>query len=402
MTISNFNLLKMPRFNLFQPLTIQTRLGGFYFFYYSIVGTFMPYWNLYLQDQGFNYQEIGVLSSIAIVTRFFAPLVWGWIADKSGKRMLLVRVATWMESCIWLAIFIVPNTFQSVALLMLIFSFFQNAILAQFEGVTLFWLGDQKAKLYGKIRKWGSVGFIVGVFTIGAILEIVPISMLPILLLIIASLAFVWSFTIREPDSAPTSQKYLESLLPVLKRPTVAAFFAIEFILLFSHAPFYSFYSNFLKSLNFSTTEIGFLWAMGVFAEIFMFSIASKIFQRFSWRSLVIVCLLVTSIRWMMVAIFSHYFVVQIFAQCLHAFSFGLFHLIAMRVIFQNFSAGQQGRGQALYSTMWGLGVAFGSVLAGHFWKILSGEVIFMCASAVVLLGLGFVMWLPKQIDSST
>ncbi|OTU20854.1 MFS transporter [Acinetobacter pittii] len=381
---------------------MQTRLGGFYFFYYSIVGTFMPYWNLYLQDQGFNYQEIGVLSSIAIVTRFFAPLVWGWIADKSGRRMLLVRIATWMESCIWLAIFIVPNTFQSVALLMLIFSFFQNAILAQFEGVTLFWLGDQKAKLYGKIRKWGSVGFIVGVFTIGTILEIVHISMLPILLLIIASLAFIWSFTIREPDSAPTSQKYLEPLLPVLKRPTVAAFFAIEFILLFSHAPFYSFYSNFLKSLNFSTTEIGFLWAMGVFAEIFMFSIAAKVFQHFSWRILVIVCLILTSIRWMMVAIFSHYFVVQIFAQCLHAFSFGLFHLIAMRVIFQNFSAGQQGRGQALYSTMWGLGVAFGSVLAGHFWKILSGEVIFMCASAVVLLGLGFVMWLPKQIDSST
>ncbi|MFV5662064.1 MFS transporter [Acinetobacter pittii] len=387
---------------MFQPLTIQTRLGGFYFFYYSIVGTFMPYWNLYLQDQGFNYQEIGVLSSIAIVTRFFAPLVWGWIADKSGKRMLLVRIATWMESCIWLAIFIVPNTFQSVALLMLIFSFFQNAILAQFEGVTLFWLGDQKAKLYGKIRKWGSVGFIVGVFTIGAILEIVHISMLPILLLIIASLAFIWSFTIREPDSAPTSQKYLEPLLPVLKRPTVAAFFAIEFILLFSHAPFYSFYSNFLKSLNFSTTEIGFLWAMGVFAEIFMFSIASKIFQRFSWRSLVIVCLLVTSIRWMLVAVFSHYFIGQLFAQCLHAFSFGLFHLIAMRVIFQNFSAGQQGRGQALYSTMWGVGVAFGSVLAGHFWKILSGELIFICASVVVLLGLCFVKWLPKQVDSST
>ncbi|MBT1524581.1 MFS transporter [Acinetobacter pittii] len=387
---------------MFQPLTIQTRLGGLYFFYYSIVGTFMPYWNLYLQDQGFNYQEIGVLSSIAIVTRFFAPLVWGWIADKSGKRMLLVRIATWMESCIWLAIFIVPNTFQSVALLMLIFSFFQNAILAQFEGVTLFWLDDQKAKLYGKIRKWGSVGFIVGVFTIGAILEIVHISMLPILLLIIASLAFIWSFTIREPDSAPTSQKHLEPLLPVLKRPTVAAFFAIEFILLFSHAPFYSFYSNFLKSLNFSTTEIGFLWAMGVFAEIFMFSIASKIFQRFSWRSLVIVCLLVTSIRWMLVAVFSHYFIGQLFAQCLHAFSFGLFHLIAMRVIFQNFSAGQQGRGQALYSTMWGLGVAFGSVLAGHFWKILSGELIFMCASVVVLLGLCFVKWLPKQVDSST
>jgi len=323
----------------------------------------MPYWNLYLQDQGFNYQEIGILSSIAIVTRFFAPLVWGWIADKSGKRMLLVRIATWMEACIWLAIFIIPNTFQSVALLMLIFSFFQNAILAQFEGVTLFWLGDQRAKLYGKIRKWGSVGFIVGVFIIGAILEIIPISMLPILLLIIASLAFIWAFTIREPEGAPTSQKHLEPLLPVLKRPEVAAFFTIEFILLFSHAPFYSFYSNFLKSLNFSTTE--------------------------------------TSIRWLLVAIFSHYFIGQLFAQCLHAFSFGLFHLIAMRLIFQNFSIGQQGRGQAFYSTMWGLGVAFGSILAGHYWKILTGEHIFMIAALVVLFGLCFVYWLPKQIEKS-
>ena len=96
---------------------------------------------------------------------------------------------------------------------------------------------DQRAKLYGKIRKWGSVGFIVGVFTIGAILEIIPISMLPILLLIIASLAFIWAFTIREPEGAPTSQKHLEPLLPVLKRPEVAAFSQLS-LFFFSHAPF--------------------------------------------------------------------------------------------------------------------------------------------------------------------
>ncbi len=187
----------------------------------------------------------------------------------------------------------------------------------------------------------------------------------------------------------------------MLKRPEVAAFFTIEFILLFSHAPFYSFYSNFLKSLNFSTTEIGFLWAMGVVSEIVMFAYATTFFKYFSWRSLVAVCLILTSIRWLLVAIFSHYFIGQLFAQCLHAFSFGLFHLIAMRLIFQNFSIGQQGRGQAFYSTMWGLGVAFGSILAGHYWKILTGEYIFMIAALVVLFGLCFVYWLPKQIEKS-
>lgn len=388
--------------NLLHSLNIQTRLGGFYLFYYSIVGTFMPYWNLYLQDQGFNYKQIGILSSIAIITRFFAPLIWGWIADKSGKRMLLVRIATWMEACIWFAIFIIPNSFQSIALLMLVFSFFQNAILAQFEGVTLFWLGEKRAELYGKVRKWGSVGFIVGVFAIGALLEIIPISMLPILLLSVSFLAFLWSFSIKEPEHAPSSQKKLEPLLPILKKPMVAAFFGIEFILLFSQAPFYSFYSNFLKEIGFSTMQIGTLWATGVIAEIVMFAVAQKVFFiRFSWRTLVAACLILTSLRWLLVGMLNTYFIGQLLAQCLHAFSFGLFHLIAMKVIFQNFSAEQQGRGQALYSTMWGLGVASGSLLAGHYWQILSGATIFLCASVVVLLGLILVIWLPNQIETT-
>ncbi|WP_168461153.1 MULTISPECIES: MFS transporter [unclassified Acinetobacter] len=382
-------------------LNISTRLGGFYFFYYAIVGTFLPFWSLYLEDQGFNYQEIGVLSSIAILTRFFAPFIWGWIADKSGKRMLLVRIATWMEAFIWLLIFIVPNSFQSIALLMLIFSFFQNAILAQFEGVTLFWLGDKRAELYGKVRKWGSVGFIVGVFGIGAILEIIPISMLPMLLLSISLLAFLWSFSIREPSAAPTSQKQLEPLMPILKRPVVYSFFMIELVLLFSHAPFYSFYSNFLHQAGFSTTQIGLLWSVGVIAEIIMFAYATWFLQRWSWRVLVAFCLVVTALRWVMVGLFPSTFIAQFFAQSIHAFSFGLFHIIAMRVIFQNFSAGQQGRGQALYSTMWGLGVALGSILAGHYWDLLSGEMIFIFAGLSTLIGLVFIWGLPKQVEST-
>ncbi|MEN8282999.1 MFS transporter [Acinetobacter gerneri] len=385
-----------------QSIPIHHKLAGFYFFYYSIVGTFMPYWSLYLQDQGFSYQEIGVLSSIAIITRFFAPFIWGWIADKSGKRMLLVRIATWMEATIWFLIFIIPNNFQSIAFLMLIFSFFQNAILAQFEGVTLFWLGDKRAEQYGKVRKWGSVGFIVGVFLIGALLEVVPISMLPIMLLCIAFLAFLWSFTIKEPETAPSAQKQLEPLFPIIKRPVVAAFFLIEFTLLFSQAPFYSFYSNYLKQSGFTTTEIGFLWSVGVIAEIIMFAKANFFLKRFSWRNLVILCLMMTCLRFILVGLFPNHFIIQFIAQTFHAFSFGLFHVIAMRIIFQNFSITQQGRGQALYSTMWGLGVASGSILAGRYWQILSGENIFIIAGLCTFFGLLFVRFLPEKVQENS
>ncbi len=380
-------------------LPIHHRLAGFYFFYYCIVGTFMPYWSLYLQDQGFSFEQIGILSSIAIITRFFAPFIWGWVADKSGKRMRLVRIATWMEAVIWFLIFIIPNDFQSVAMLMLIFSFFQNAILAQFEGVTLFWLGERRAELYGKVRKWGSIGFIVGVFSIGALLEIVDISMLPIMLLCIAFTAFLWSFTVKEPQDAPQSQKQLEALLPVLKRPVVSAFFCIEFIMLFAQAPFYSFYSNYLKANGFSTTSIGFLWSVGVIAEIIMFAYATFFLKILSWRVLVSICLLMTGLRFIIAGSFPNSFSAQFLSQTMHAFSFGLFHMIAMRIIFQNFTAGQQGRGQALYSTMWGLGVASGSLLAGHYWQSLGGEMIFILAGCSIIFGLFLVKVLPSKIQ---
>lgn len=382
--------------NSMYMLPIQHKLSTFYLLYYAIVGTFMPYWNLYLQDQGFNFTEIGVLSSIAIITRFFAPFIWGWISDKSGKRMRWIRLATWAEAFIWFLIFIIPNNFQNIALLMLIFSFFQNAILAQFEGVTLFWLGEQRQKLYGAVRKWGSVGFIMGVFGIGALLDVIDIQYLPILLLCIALTAWIWSFQIAEPDAAPTAQNKLEPIWPILKRAPVAAFFFIEFILLLSHAPFYSFYSNFLYANGFSTTEIGILWSVGVVAEIIMFAYAARLLARYSWRILISLCLILTGIRWVMVGAFADLFLWQFMAQMIHAFSFGLFHMIAMRIIFQNFSLGQQGRGQAIYSTMWGIGVALGSLIAGYYWNIVGGAHIFMIAGLVTCVGLLVVRYVSS------
>lgn len=378
--------------------SILVRLAGFYFLYYAIVGTFLPYWNLYLEHQKFSHFEIGLLSTIAVLTRFVAPFVWGWLSDRTGKRMLWIRIATCVESLIWLTIFFIDKKFQSIAIIMLIFSFFQNAILAQFEGVTLFWLADHKQQLYGKIRQWGSIGFIVGVVTIGVILEFINIQQLPLLLLAVSLLAFLWSFLIAEPQHAPQAQKKLEPILPVLKRPVVYSFFIIEFILLFSHAPFYSFYTNYLNQNGFSTIEISMLWSVGVLAEILMFACAYRLMQHFSWRRLVCICLILTSLRWIVVGLFPTQLMWQFLAQCVHAFSFGLFHLIAMQVIFQHFSQGQQGRGQALYSTMWGLGVASGSLLAGQYWQLLSGETIFILAGCSTLLALFFLKGLPNKL----
>ena len=130
-----------------------------------------------------------------------------------------------------------------------------------------------------------------------------------------------------------------------------------------------------------------------------MFAYATFFLSRWSWRTLVMACLLLTGLRWIIVGMLPDSFIAQFFAQTIHAFSFGLFHVIAMRVIFQNFSLGQQGRGQAIYSTMWGMGVALGSILAGYYWDIFSGQTVFIWAGLSTLLGLLLVFGLPNQLQ---
>ena len=63
------------------------RLSAFYFFYFAIFGSFLPFWSLYLKQIGFDANEIGELTALLVATKIIAPNLWGWLADKTGKRL---------------------------------------------------------------------------------------------------------------------------------------------------------------------------------------------------------------------------------------------------------------------------------------------------------------------------
>ena len=371
----------------------SVHLAGFYFGYFALIGAFMPYWNLYLEHLGFEKAIIGVLASITVVTRIVAPSVWGYLADRSGQRMRWVRVGTFAQLIAWCAVLLLPNTLFWLAIILFAFSFFQNAILAQFEAVTLFWLGDSRDR-YGMIRLWGSVGFIAAVFGLGWWFDYTSINLLPLMMVGLAALTWWMSMLIAEPPQRQASRQSSVSLRQVLQRPRVGWFFVVQFLLLLSHAPFYSFYSNYLQGYGYSTQTIGLLWSVGVLAEVLMFTQSHRLLAWGTERFLLFACLILTALRWGLVGYYPENLIIQIVAQAIHAFSFALFQSLAMRLIFREFNPDQQGRAQALYSMVWGMGVAFGSILTGWYWDQFGGSVMFYTAALVALLA-ACIMALP-------
>lgn len=372
---------------------IYWRLSGFYLFYFATLGALVPYWGLYLKSLDFSVSQIGELVAILMATKFVAPNVWGWIADRTGARMKIVRIASLLAAITFAGVF-VSNNYWWLAVVMTVYSFFWNASLPQFEATTMNHLGGNTHH-YSGIRLWGSVGFIIAVAGLGPLLEVYGTGLLPWVLLVL--FAAIWLSSLMVPESAaghlPLGQ---EPLFDVLKRPVVFSLLLVSFLMQLSHGPYYAFFSIYLESYGYSTALIGQLWALGVLAEIGVFILMPVLLPRFGARALLLVAVILTALRWLLIAGFADSVVIITFAQLLHAASFGLYHVVVIFLIHRLFTGAHQGRGQALYSSLsFGAGGAIGSLLSGYLWSGIGPQAMYLmaaaaalCAFFVVILGL--------------
>lgn len=372
------------------------RLSSFYFFYFAALGAMLPYWSLYLHDRGFNPVEIGELSALLVGTKIIAPNLWGWLADYTGKSLFIIRIASFFAAFLF-AGFLFAHDYFWFAWITVAFSFFWNAALPQFEAATLFHLKSNSHR-YSQIRLWGSIGFIVTVLGIGWLLDSYPIALLPVV--ITALLTLIWCVTLLTPD-AHAGGHGLEpvGIMKILKKPEVLAFLVVYMLLQLAHGPYYIFYSIYLKQYLYSATMTGFLWSLGVFAEIVLFIYMQRLLKRFSLRQILLLSILLAVLRWLLISRCAEYVELLFFAQLLHAATFGGAHVAAIHLVHLYFGQQHQGKGQALYSSVsFGLGGMLGSLSSGYYWESLGAE--FVYAMAAIVCSIAFIIayfWVGRE-----
>ena len=360
------------------------RLSGFYFFYFAFVGAMSPFWGLYLKSLTFSALQIGVLMSLLQVMRIFAPNIWGHIADRTGRRTPIVQIAVVSSVLVFLGVF-VGSSFWWLFAVMAALGFFWSASLPLVEAMTLSHLGE-RIESYGRIRLWGSVGFIVMVIGIGYALDTMPISWLPgaVWLVMLGMVAFARVI----PES--TIRSYHTDHIPVweiVRKPEVASLLVACLLMAATHGPYYTFYSIYLVDHGYDKSTVGWLWALGVLCEIGIFLIIPRIFARITPRRLILVSFALAVVRFLVIAwgVDSPWLIWG--AQTLHAFTFGTYHAAAVGLIHQHFQGRHQARGQALYTSIsYGIGGALGGLVSGLTWDSLGSTWTFTLAAGSAAL----------------
>ena len=363
------------------------RLSGFYFAYFALLGGVAPFLSLYFESLGFSPARIGELVAIPMLMRCIAPNLWGWLGDATGQRLLIVRVGALLTAVFFAGIFL-RQDYWWLAAIMALHSFFWHAVLPQFEAITLAHLGSQSAR-YSQLRLWGSVGFILTVVLLGLLLQRAGMAVYPMAMFGIMLLIAVCSSLVPQPPRQPASAAVAgDGFLRRLRQPGVPAFFVAVALMQLSHGPYYTFLSIHLEALGYGRGLIGLLWALGVLAEIVLFMFMHRLLAWISLRQLLVVSFALAALRWLLLGTLAEEMLVLLFAQLLHAATFGAFHVASIHLVQQRFGERYQGQGQALYATLAGIGGALGALCSGYAWAGMGPTLTFAAAALAAFVGM--------------
>ena len=122
------------------------RLSLYYFFYFAFIGVFSPYFTLYLQGLSLSAADIALLMSQMQLMRLLAPTFWGWLADKRGRRVDIIRLSA-LCACVGFTGFFLTDNFVQLFIPMTLMAFFWSASLPLVESLTFAHLGEQHQQI---------------------------------------------------------------------------------------------------------------------------------------------------------------------------------------------------------------------------------------------------------------
>jgi len=364
--------------------------GLFLFCYYAHAGTWSTYATLFFADKGMTVAQIGVLMSMIQVLRIVGPNVWGYVADHYDRRVLVLRLAGFAALAGFSGFFF-GGTFGHFMLAMIVLNLFTSGQAPICEALML---SEMKGDLtyYGRIRMWGSIGFIVAVTLASFALERYGIMTLPWVAAALLVFTIAAAFRLRDVPRR-THKEAPPPLTALLRRREVIAFFASTALMVAAHTSLYTFYSLYLEREGYSKTVIGAMWSLGVLAEVLLFYFQAPLFKRWGAMRMMYLALGLSVLRFVMIGAGSHVLWLLIAAQLMHAATFALHHSSSVMTLQRWFSGPLQARGQALYmSISYGVGGSLGGLFLAQWWERAGAESVYYVAAALALLSAAAAM----------
>ncbi|MDQ6983803.1 MAG: MFS transporter [Ghiorsea sp.] len=365
----------------------------FYAAYFAAMGLILPYFPVYLTDLGLNTLWVGIFVGALAATKVIAPPLAGLLLEYRNTNTRTFLLITAGLSTLASALFIPQFDIGLMLTIVIVFGFFWAAILPLTDGLSLV-VAEISVMSYGRLRVWGSIGFVLASFLGGLWLVGENIGLFPWILtalLILTTLA-----AIGFPDLAGLSKDSSQHQSYQPNQKALIWLLIIGFCMQASHGAYYGFFSLYMLDVGYSGAEIGFFWILGVLAEIVLMWFWSKRIQATSPVLIFGICLTLAAVRWLGLSITTNILAIVVL-QLLHAASFAAFHLSAVAWVRRFAKPHRKTSAQGWYSSIgFGLGSTLGIMLCGFIVEANGYQAAFLACTLMAILGLLAVVGLRQ------
>ncbi|MFA6137833.1 MAG: MFS transporter [Sulfurimonas sp.] len=361
-------------------------LGTFYFFYFSIVGVYIIFMPKVLAMSGYSATEIGTIFAVAPLVRFLLPFAFTRglkLSVKTFNAALLVMLLSSVAFYFSLDNFyklLLANTGLGIGL---------SLILPYIELIALNQIGKEK---YGKIRLFGSVGFVLVALVLVRFLSepIVALEFLVVLTFLTAIVAFVIT---KDTNKTEDKTEDVQNDINLFRDWRLWLGLTLMQV---SFGAYYNFFTIYETDHSVSMNMTIYLWSFGVLAEIFMLYFQGKLL-RGNLLLILQITTFVTALRWFLLFLFPQNLWILFFSQTLHALSFALFHSAAISYLFYLYK--HKPLAQQFFSGIsYGLGGFSGALLAGYIYEFYP-KYLFLSSAILALLACWFLyVWSRERI----
>lgn len=355
-----------------------------YFTYFFSYGIFLPFWGVWLKGEGIPPETIGILLGAGLVARFLGSLLIAPRVKDPSHLVTALRLLALLTLAFAIG-FCFGNGWGWLMMVIAGFNLFFSPLVPLTDALAATWQ-KQITMDYGRVRLWGSLAFVIGSALTGQMVSVWGHNAI-LYSLIISILAMLLGMMLKPsvmPQGEARSHSEADrSLWEMLKEGPVWRFLLCVTLLQGAHAGYYSFGSIYWQEAGYSASTIGYLWSLGVVAEVIIFASSNFLFRRWNARNLLLLSACCGVLRWGLMASSTELGWLLVI-QILHCGTFTVCHLAAMRFI-----AARKGpeviRLQAVYSALaMGGGIAIMTVIAGFLFEHLQGGVFWVMAAVAL------------------
>ncbi len=347
----------------------------FYFLFYLMVSVNLAFMPIHFRDLGFSALEIAILSSgMSIASLCAAPIYGRLLVKTENRRPVLLGCVAAALICFLPLLFL--TSFYPVMFCYGMYFLANNGIAVANDTEAVRRSLHQELK-FERVRVWGSVGFVFSSLIFGLAIDrfsaavVAPASALS--LVFVALYAWFNRRVLAQSKDAVTKPLAPGGSIVRDVLPNSVWFVLLTILLIWgSHGVLYVYFSLYLRTLNWTGSEIALAWNIGVITEIILFYLFSTLKKKLGLRFIFISSIILTMLRWAILALTTDKFTIYC-SQVLHGWSFGLFYLAGIELLHEFLPESYRSRGQAWISA-WGPGA--GSLSGRIFFGIIAGELL--------------------------